>query len=157
MYILFIALILQGKPQAPRITVPTAPRTVSTQSPNPHQMPPIDLTNSANKTVPTLGPTSEELIHIKMAQDISGQGEALGDLKGKVSSLEDKREKVDRPDIDSLKESRNHIEWTWGILATVFCTLGATVWYFKKIIWADILRPRLAREISQSEATSKAN
>ena len=58
-----------------------------------------------------------------MDREIGGQGMELGMLKEKVVGLEDKRGKIDRPDLDSLKSSREHVLWTSSI--TVFVTLAA--------------------------------
>ena len=42
----------------------------------------------------------------------------------------------------SLAIEREHILWTWSILATVITTLCIPLWYFKAMIWNDTIKPR---------------
>jgi hypothetical protein len=102
-------------------------------------------------TTPNLSLDSDIQTHMQIERDLGGQIEAMYDLKSKVSTLETDREKIDRPDIDGLKESRNHIVWTWGILVTIFGTIFGTIFFlaskFYNVIWADSIKPRLRKAL----------
>jgi hypothetical protein len=102
---------------------------------------------TGNITTPELNQNSPETPY-EMGRDIGGQAESIGGIKQSVKDLQDKREKIDRPDIDDLKQSRNHIEWTSSILVSVLSTLIVVLWYFKRIIWHEILIPRISRVLS---------
>ena len=140
MYVFLMAMVLQS------IAAPAGPSTFP--KPTPSAVP--QLANGKTNTTPNLNP-NEELIHINMEKDISGQGEAVGELKEKVRGLEDKREKIDRPDIDSLKETKTYFIWIWGILGTIATTLMAVLYKFGPVIWRDSIKPRLRRALIEIE------
>jgi len=77
-----------------------------------------------------------------MEHEIGGQGEALGVLKEKVSNLEEKREKVDRPDINSLQNSRLYVGWVISFVLLGFGVIG----YFHSFLWKSAL-PWLREEL----------
>ena len=158
MHILLLALLLQHTPNSPKLALPGVPITISKPSPTKEQTAP-QLRNPGNATTPELNQNSPPTPY-EMGRDIGGQGEAIGELKTTVKSLEDKREKIDRPDIDSLKASRSRIEWTWSIFSAVLGTLLTVMWYFRAIIWKEIVVPRLFREVfvrkAQAEDSSPA-
>ena len=118
------------------------------------------LAKPTDKTTPTLSADSELITHAQMERDIGAQASDIGYLKSEVDHLQKQRDDPDRKDIDDLKDSRNHIEWTWGILTTVFLTmaavLGALYGKFKTIILEDSVKPRIKRYVASLLAEGKA-
>ncbi len=135
MYFLLLVFILQApKPQAP-ITTPetqSVPKTIVTK-------PPL-IEHERSVTTPALTP--ETALHLQMERDIGGQGVELGVLKEKLSNLDDKREKIDRPDIESLKTSRLYAGW---VISFVVLGFGAIA-YFRSFLWRSAL-PLLREEL----------
>src|SRR5580704_17395507 len=106
MYALFLLILLQTQ-KAPDVATPRGPSIPFEKSvprPDAQHLP---LTPTV-RTTPNLLINSDLMTHYEIGIDVGSQREALGELKGKISSLEDKRNKDDRPDIDSLKTSREH-------------------------------------------------
>lgn len=110
--------------------------------------PPRILTPSPQQTAPSLSPYSEPTPY-EIGREMGGQNEALGELRSRVGTLEKDRRTVDRPDINSLKTSRSYFVWSGSILSTILATVAGLLWYFRKIIWKDSIRPRLAKEIDK--------
>jgi hypothetical protein len=117
------------------------------------------LAPSAHETAPTLSPYSEPS-PFELGREMGGQSEALGELRSQVSTLESDRQNVDRPDIESLQRTRWRWEITWSItssiLGTFIVTLLGAVWKFRKAIWKDMLRPRIAREVDLELSSKKS-
>lgn len=135
MYFLFLALVLQ----APQHQGPiTTPQTQSVQKTAITQPPTIE--RGQNLTTPELTP--ETALHLQMEHEIGGQGVELGVLKEKLSSLEEKRDKTDRPDIDSLKTSRLYAGWVISFAALGFAVIA----YFRSFLWRSAL-PWLREEL----------
>jgi hypothetical protein len=148
MHIFLLVFLLQGQANThPSVDLST-PQTTSVRQSQQPASPSPSLDKPKENTTPGL--TAETALHLQMERELGGQAEAVGDLKARVSGLEDKRENHDRPDIDDLKTSRLHVLWTTSILGTVLATLLAVFFKFQKIIWGEVLRPRLVRELSGS-------
>jgi hypothetical protein len=148
MHFLLLAVILQSNPQ---ILLQSAPSTVPSPAKLRAAGPVPQIDKSHLNTTPDLDPTTEET-HAQMERDIGGHGEAIAGLKVQVETLEKLRADPDRKDIDDLKNSRDHIVWSWGILSTVIITLAGTFWAlygkFKAIVWEDSVKPRLKRYLA---------
>ena len=144
MYALLLIVFLQAQ-RPPDIASPHTP-TISPQK----EARQVQLAPPTKITTPHLNPESELMTHYQMGVEVGAQRETTSELKYKVAELEEKREKIDRPDINSLKDSRNHIIWTSSVLGTVFVTIGGILIGFKKIIWDDIIKPRLRKELTQT-------
>jgi hypothetical protein len=133
MYFLFLALILQSPQHQEQITTP------HTQSvPNPAATKPPTIEGKQNLTTPEMTPATA--LHFE--HEITGQGMDLGTLKEKVAILEDKREKTDRPDINSLKTYRLYAGW---IISFAVLGLGVIA-YFRSFLWRSTL-PYLREEL----------
>jgi len=144
MRVLFLLILIQTQ-KVPNITAPqAAPFTIHTQASGEQQI----LTPQLKNTTPTLTRDSEFMTHYEIGVDVGGQREAVGELRSKVSALEDKREKTDRPDIDSLISTRTHTEWTISILIAILGTFGVLVRWCGKTVWNDSIKPRLKKEFS---------
>jgi hypothetical protein len=153
MRVLSIAILLSAIQAPHQITIPSAPVTVTRQSTeDAHPKAPQILT-PVTKTIPAA--SAEEMIHLNMEKDISGQGEALGQLKEKVGALEGKRENTDRPDIDGLKESRTYFLWIWGFITTVAATILGIYLRYGNMIWTDSIKPRLRRALVEIEPVNR--
>jgi hypothetical protein len=135
MYFLLLVLILQAPKEQNQITTPRTNSVAPTVQSNA----PI-IQHEKIHTTPGL--TAETELHLQMEHEIGGQGEAVGTLKEKISNLESKRETIDRPDIESLKSSREHVRWIIAGVAVVLAFTG----FFRKFLWDALLRP-LRREI----------
>jgi hypothetical protein len=149
MNLLLLVLLIQAPaPQPPNfLTTPDYNKTVqrpAVEAPTPKQI----LPPSEHNTTPTLSLDSE-VVHAQLERDIGGQGEAIGELKAKVGSLEDKRENHDRPDINSLQSSRFHLRLLFSLLGIAILVL----WWAKGFLWRDTIRPWLRRSLS-NEAKS---
>jgi hypothetical protein len=145
---LLLMIALMQAPQPKSFLPPHHENTLqkpALENPVPRQI----IPQSHSNTTPHLSEDTEiGLTHAQMERDIGGQNEAIGELKFKVGSLEDKREKVDRPDIDDLKLSRTHLQWILGGIALILGTIWFLYERYKQIIWSDVIRPRLVREIN---------
>jgi len=87
-----------------------------------------------------------------MAEDIGTEKEAISNLKVQVQTLQSLRSDPDRKDIDSLKDTKTYIT----IFASILGTFLVGVFGFKRIIWSDIIKPRLRKEIlGVTEGTSQ--
>jgi hypothetical protein len=149
MCLFLIAVMLQAAPQPQQtIKFPDAPKTVTHHVSDGASAQAPQIGKPATSTTPGLN--DEEMLHISMEKDISGQGEALGELKSKVGSLEDKREKMDRPDIDDLKTSRTHIEWSLSVIAFICGTIWFLYERYKQVLWTDVIRPRIIRALQNT-------
>jgi hypothetical protein len=147
--ILLAATTAFGQAQR-RQTVPatqqfTKPQTPSFTGPAPHTQPTIP--KKAEPTTTGLSPDSALNIGIELGT----QGETMGELKEKVDNLQDQRERVDRPDIDSLKATRSTESIWMYVLSTVVGTVLAIVWFLRKFLWKAAV-PYLRKEIIDSEA-----
>jgi hypothetical protein len=105
----------------------------------------IQANPSSNTT--GLNLNSELVTHTQMAQAIGSQGEAIAAIKENVKTLQDNREKKDRPDIDDLKTTRSHAIWTVSVFTTFIFTVGGLLWWAKGFIWNDTIRPKLKRAL----------
>src|SRR5207248_9649956 len=119
-------LLLQVVPQI------TNPQTTSV--PRATQRPLALPTAPATSTIPGLNFESG----INIGEQLGSQSESVGEIKAQVAQLKDLRERNDRPDIDGLKESRTHVEWTLSILGTVLATAFGIVWSFRRFLWRAI-------------------
>ena len=137
--ILFIALQAQSPLRTQSIT---RPETTSVTKETTSQMPILPQTE--HKTTPTLNP--ESAITGSIEYVMGTQAEAVVVLKEKVNTLQENREKYDRPDINDLKSSRERVAWTGSILITVLLTVGSLIWYFRNFLWTACLS-LLRREI----------
>jgi hypothetical protein len=153
---LALALFLQIASPHQTVTIPKAPSTLSVQTPSATPIHTQEIAGVKTKTTPTLSLDSE-VIHAEMERDIGGQGEAIGELKSEVSSLEGNREKIDRPDIDDLKLSRTHFEWIVAGMALIVGTIWFLYERYKMIIWNDVIRPRLLRALSPPNDSATHN
>jgi hypothetical protein len=146
MYVLFVLAMLQAQPAAPSIVVPRAPATTITKNP---QEPPVITSRITNSSGGIREDQVTEMTHAQMERDIGTQSADIGTLKSQVKTLEDLRKDPDRKDIDDLKDSRNHIVWTWGIFSTIVGTLAAAAIglyvKFKDLVWEDSIKPRLKK------------
>jgi hypothetical protein len=88
-----------------------------------------------------------------MERELGGQGEAIGELRSKVATLEQSREKIDRPDINSLQTSRTHVIWTIWLFVGVIGTLGsglAALWrWLRKPVWHEMIKPRITKVLAE--------
>jgi hypothetical protein len=143
MHIFLLVILFQVKQTQNTSVDITSPQVHSVRA-LPQKSAPNLSKPEANST-PTLTP--ETALHLEMEREIGGQEEAVGNLNARVGALEEKRDNHDRPDIDTLKTSRLHVLWTLTMLGTVIATIVGAILKFKEIIWSDIIRPRLKREI----------
>ena len=147
MFALFLIAVLQQPAQQPHDFLRTQPQ-VSVTSPEAGRHPQVPVLQApTHQTTPTLSPDSDVQTHLEMERDLGSHEKAIGDLSERVGSLEKLRQDPDRKDIDDLKSSRDHFEWTWGIAVGILGVVSATLWGFKKIIWNEIVKPRLVREL----------
>ena len=146
MYVLLLAIFLQSSPPTRDVVIPSTSTVTKRSTEVPDRAPP-EVQRRVLNTTPDLFPDA----HLQMEHDIGTQGEAIYNLGSRVSTLETLRLNPDRKDIDDLKDARNHIEWTWTILATVFGTLATVLWFCKRFIWTDIIRPRLAQDLANTQ------
>lgn len=144
MHVLLIVMFLLAQESHRPITAPNAPPSIQRGASYQPAVP--NIHHVQTDTTPDLNADAE--IHAQMERDIGSQGEAIGQLQSDVTSLKDKREKIDRPDIDSLEDSRSHLYWTWSILTAVIATAVAFLWFLRGAIWRGLIRPNLAREIA---------
>lgn len=149
MYILIIAFMLQAAPQK-SLTIPAAPPTIK-RPPSEPFVPPPNIRHAATDTTPDIDRFADAQIHAQIERDIGGQAEAIGELRTRVSTLQDNREKKDRPDIDDLQLSRTHFLWIISMITVVLGTLLALYERYKTIIWNEVLIPRLRRRLSEPE------
>jgi hypothetical protein len=148
MHIFLLALLLQQAPIPPKVTLPRAPTTITNPNPTEDEHFP-QLGKPGNMTTPQLNQNSPETPY-QMGRDIGGQSESIGELKSKVGALEDKREKVDRPDIDSIKTSRL---WAGWIISMLTVALGV-LWWARGFLWRDTIRPWLRRSLENGTESS---
>lgn len=148
MHYLIFALLLQTNPHpshdlmTPSLTT-TTKQAVETQS---VKVPQIE--KSQAKTTPGLGENSVLTTHDQMERDLGTQSSDIGWLKSKVESLESQRKDPDRKDIDSLKEMKTTITIWWTAIVTILTLVSGALLAFKKIIWTDLIKPRLKRELN---------
>ena len=143
MLCMILIFALQAQPPVkPDVTSITKPQTTSMTPRNAGQAQPIQSTR--HKTTPTLTPESD--IRSSIGFVMGSQEEAVGGLKEKVITLQENREKYDRPDINDLKASRQHVEWTSSILAAVILTAISLIGYFRRFLWTSAL-PWLREEL----------
>jgi hypothetical protein len=142
---MILVLAFQTRPQPPTqlsgVQI-TKPETTSVSQPQPTA--PQSISKARHATTPALSPSSD--IEASMEFVMGGQQEAMGNLKAQVSNLQENRERYDRPDINDLKSSRQHAEWTGSILFSVLVTALSLILYFKNFLWTASL-PILRREI----------
>lgn len=149
MYALIIVLLLQVQQNKQKGSVDfTAPQTKSVLSKEAERPMGQILTAPLKNTTPQLTVESAMMAVYGIGVDIGGQRQSIYELQTKVSGLENNREKVDRPDIESLKSTRTHIGWTTSILGTVLATVFGLAWGFRKVIWQDSIKPRLRKELT---------
>jgi hypothetical protein len=146
MVIVLIAVLLQVNPPSQGIAIPKAPSTATKQS---TEQPPVSVPQIrayGSNTTPSLELNAEPT-HAQMELDIGTEKEAISTLKGQVQTLETLRLDPDRKDIDSLKELKTRITiWTYVISIVGGVVIGF-VWKFNRIIWSELIKPRLQREI----------
>jgi hypothetical protein len=145
MHALFLLILLQAQTPFPGPVNLAAPHGQA--FPKQTTTEPVQLAKPGKNTTPSLSIDSDLLTHYEIGIDVGAQREAVGELRSRVVTLEDKREKTDRPDIDSLESSRNYAIWTWSVLGTVFVTLAGVIGFFRKHIWNDSIKPRLKKEL----------
>jgi hypothetical protein len=109
--------------------------------------PTFHLSPPSVSTTPNLTPETE--IHAQMERDIGGQQEAVYDLKSRVSGLEEKREKSDRPDIDDLKSFRTQIQIWATALVSILGTVGSLLYLFRGFLW-EAGRPKIVSALLPS-------
>jgi hypothetical protein len=143
MYLLIFVLLFQAQGSKPGIDL-TKPHTESVAKPEPGVHPVLKATRP--RTTPTLSEDSELQIHAGMERELGSQSEAVGEMKARVSSLEEHREKVDRPDISDLQTTREHFYW----IASALFFGGGLIWYFRKFLWTSSI-PILRRELKINE------
>lgn len=131
MYALLVFVILQGL---------STPRTNSVPAPEKQQGTATSIGREKGSTTPSLSPDTE--LHLEMERELGGQGVEIGGLKEKTDELERERNQIDRPDIDSLKLSREHTYW---IIAGIGSVLGF-IFFLRKFLWGAVL-PYLRRAI----------
>ena len=137
MYLALMLVLFQATGAVPQLT---NPQTKSV-SPTPQRQPTLPI---RPETSTTRGLTFDSGLSIGV--QLGTQGETVGELREKVSQLEQQRSTVDRPDINSLQESRTHAELTISILGTVIATALGIVWFLRRFLWTAII-PYLRREI----------
>jgi hypothetical protein len=139
MFLVLIAVLLQSPAQ---ITIPKAPSTVSPKATErrPEAVPQIGRIRS--NTTPDLDPNAE-LTHAQMELDIGSEKEAIANLKTQVQTLQSLRADPDRKDIDGLKDTKTYIT----ISSSVLFTVAVFLFGFRNVIWSDIIKPRLKKEI----------
>ena len=152
MCIFLLAILLQATPPQKReIPIPKAPSTITMPPSKQTPVQSLQFGQSRINTTPDLDPDTQ-LTHLQMEGAISGQGVEIINLQNEVANLEKLRADPDRKDIDSLIGSRNHIEWTWGILSTVTITILGTLFAlyrkFGNIIWVENIKPRIRRQLT---------
>ena len=156
-FLLFIVLMQSQSSARPTVNLMTPHSSTQTVKPSigKQQQTNIHLAPSSpvyqNRTTPGLGIDSDIRTSLQIEQQLGGQIQAMDEVQAKVSTLEGYREKVDRPDIDGLKESRRKVESAWSIIGTVVATLFATLIFlfgkFYKIVWSDSIIPRLRKAL----------
>lgn len=143
MHLLVFVLMLQTTKNSAQITTPatnSVPKATTEAS-----APPI---GHQTRTTPNLSLDSG-IAHFEMGRELGIQGEAMGELKAKVAGLEEKREKSDRPDIDDLKSTQLHVIWTASLVGVFLSGVGSIVWFLRKVIWQDVLKHRIKKQLAQ--------
>ncbi len=151
MHVMLLALVLQVVPQ---ITMPRAPATLP---PPPQQTQPPkapQISAGGTNTTPSLELNDTALTHAQMERDIGGQGEAISSVKVRIATLEKLRADPDRKDIESLKELRTTITIWVSAMVIVLGAIFGFFWKFNGIIWSDIIRPRLKKDLGIPEAAT---
>lgn len=123
--------------------------------------PKFKLGSSGISTTPQLNLETE--IHAQMEYDIGGQRQAVYDIGGRVSGLEEKREKHDRPDIDDLQKTKDQWTFRFGVIASVLATASTLLvglcgflyskrrwWTGLYVSWMREQLNRLAQEIRKA-------
>lgn len=151
MYILLIAMFFLAQEPRKPITGPNAPPSIQRGASNQPAAP--NIRHLQTDTTPDLNAEAE--IHAQLERDIGGQIEAVGELKSAVSTLQNDRERKDRPDIDDLQLSRTHFIWVLSFVIGIVGTLFAAYERYKAIIWNDVIIPRLRRRLSDAAAQSQ--
>ena len=88
------------------------------------------------------------MTNYQLGLEVGDQRANIYQLGFKVDELIDKREKHDRPDIDSLLASRTLYHLTWGILSTIFLTATALFWKLRPVLWEDSIKPRMKKALN---------
>lgn len=146
-----LLMLLLVAPQTPRkpaidLTAPTAfsmPVTTPSTYSDPIQLPP-----PSDKTTPHMNVESNVMTNYQLGLEVGDQRANIYQLGFKVDELIDKREKHDRPDIDSLLASRTLYHLTWGILSTIFLTATALFWKLRPVLWEDSIKPRMKKALN---------
>jgi hypothetical protein len=101
-------------------------------------------------STPDLGP--DTALHLQMERELGSQSMEVGTLKEKVAGLENKRETIDRPDIDGLKQWRLYGSFAVAIIGPL---IGFLILYWR-FFWGALL-PHVRREIFGYETDEKAD
>jgi hypothetical protein len=146
---MILYLFLLQSPSKPAksvdLTIPNAP-SIPAQTPFIYREPTasVQLGRPTEPTTPHLTQTSDLMTNYQVGLEVGDQRATMYELKSKVATLEEKREKSDRPDIDSLVETRRYVYWIGAVVGGVLGFL----WWAKGFIWEDTIKPRLRRELT---------
>jgi hypothetical protein len=162
--LLVILLQLSGAPISLDNGALTTPHRAALSMPkkaSANDKPKFNLGSSRISTTPQLNPETE--IHAQMEYDIGGQRQAIYDIGSKVSGLEEKREKHDRPDIDDLQKTKDQWTFRFGVIASIVGTASTLLiglcgflyskrrwWTRLYVSWTREQLNRLAQEIRKA-------